>query len=398
MKVDLIHNKILIDSFESDKEAVHYYIEHLFDRTTEKLGAGVVMREDRTFYRIRSQFDGHRKPNCYMVATKFGGVVFDYFTPTPEELKTMQTNHVDQTQNSEAPVMTTKKAITSFQSASKRMVADVRADLKALDKAETQAHTSAMKAVDALPEVNRTLMSMAQYVTRGHGKQKVIVDGPFTLRSTANTALRDYCRKNPTVNPLTIAVALGSTLRATGVKFAPDCVHRRGVKERIRTTARTSRVNPERVKAQQELMRKRRQLARANSAVMRATHPLYSKLYVADDKSNRMLSGPYSTHAAAVAALTEHWKVKDLIVLSGQQCAHTRMQYAPKFVATAPVKLSATFFAEGQSVLVGGKISKITAVPTKKSDAKTITVAGVEYHHDDFSINYSRCMLMLTVK
>lgn len=290
---------------------------------------------------------------------------------------------------------TTNQVTTSFQSASKRMIADVRANLKSLDVAETQAHTKAMAAVDALPEVKRIILPRSQYLTQGLGKKKVIIDGPFTLRAGAHSALRAYVRKNPDVNPLSIAVCLGIVLRRHSTPFSPDYTPRGVAGSQVVRKIRVKAVNPERVKAQQELVRKRRLLSRANSSVLHATLPLNGKLYVVNDKTSLIVSGPYGTHSAAKLATAAN---TDLIVLSGQQCASAHMQYSPKFEVTSPVKLNSRFFAEGQTVLVNGKQTKITAIAAKKVTTKTITVNDESFDHSDFTLNYARRLLVLSVK
>lgn len=492
MQVQMYRDNIPLGKFEDLKDAVLHYIANLFDRDVEKLGAGVVLLSNGEHYRIRSQFDGHRKPNCYMVATRFGGVIFDYFKPTPTELKAMKAKadkirqdvyatladqfglkpseikdtdtldtlggdsldavevimrleedfeveitdseadkwqnagqivayfeaeadrarmnelatakRANQTPNYEVPGMTrtANKVEVAFASASKSMVAAVRADLKALDKAETQAHTKAMVAVDALPEVKRNIIIMPNswYVTLGQGKKKVIVDGPYKTRTGVSAALRTFVRKNPAVNPLMLFVAMGRILRAHGTPFSPDYVPRRAVIGRVAPQVKTKRIDPERVKAQQELIRKRRLLSRANSSVMRATAPLHGKLYVVDDKTNLMVSGPYSSHAAALKAIPEN--AKGLILLTGQHCAMTGIEYARQFKAVAPKKMHSHFFAEGQPVLVNGKRAKIVSVDNK---AKTATVrsksspaSDAAFSFQAFTLHYAACLLALNTK
>lgn len=491
MQVQMYRNNIPLGKFEDLKDAVLHYIANLFDRDVEKLGAGVVLLSNGEHYRIRSQFDGPRKPNCYMVATRFGGVIFDYFKPTPTELKAMKAKadkirqdvyatladqfglkpseikdtdtldtlggdsldavevimrleedfeveitdseadkwqnvgqivayfeaeadrarmnelaaakRANQTPNYEVPGMTrtANKVEASFASASKSMVASVRADLKSLDLAETQAHTKAMAAVDALPEVKRHIVIMPAdwYLTHGQGKKRVIVDGPYKSRSGVTTALRTYVRKNPAVNPLQVYVAVGHILRANSVPFSPDYIPRRGAVSRVEPKRKVKRINPELVKAQQDKMRKRRLLSRANSSVMRATAPLYGKLYVVDDKSSLMVSGPYGTHSAAKFAVGTN---SNLIVLSGQHCAMSNIEYARQFKAVTPKTLHSHFFAEGQSVLVNGKRAKIVSIDNK---AKTATVrcksspaSDAAFSFQAFTLHYAACLLALNTK
>lgn len=77
MKTELYYRGKLIGRFATHAEAVHHYIDHLYVRGVDKFCDGVVLRDECGYCTIRSQFVGTRKRREYMMASRFGGILFD---------------------------------------------------------------------------------------------------------------------------------------------------------------------------------------------------------------------------------------------------------------------------------------------------------------------------------
>lgn len=141
-------------------------------------------------------------------------------------------------------------------------------------------------------------------------------------------------------------------------------------------------------KASQAAVNARRAVIRADRLVRRACDFVASKLYVVDDKRNRVVAGPFGKHkeASTLAGGQKH-----LIVLTGTQCRNEDLKYLLGFKPVTAPRVTANMFAVGVTIMVAAVRAKIT---TYQAKTKTVvTNLGTVHSTDSFTLNFPKAML-----
>ena len=263
----------------------------------------------------------------------------------------------------------------------------MRSELRKLEVAETNATERALIAADKIGKVKKVAYAEPgdvpeapkkytkadlqagishTYIARRLRSGYEVFAGPFLLRGMldSRTSMRKFQAANPTLDPRTLEFVRGRELAGTDktVKFA-DTFKPRAVRTAPKTTDRRPKpvetaAQKAAAKKRQEAWNQRRLAGKATRMIKALSTPDYSKLYVIDDKRNRIVAGPFSKLADATKAAAD---VKNAVVLSGRQCRNESLKYATSFKANKEFKLTVGMFAVGVTVKLNGKRVKITA-------------------------------------
>lgn len=394
---DLFFNDEFIGSFDNDRAAISFYIENLFENGVDEFCKGVVLHEDGSYCNIRSQFVGHRNPRQYMVASRFGGIIFDYLDPT-------NMTHLIAIPAFDVPSIAGfahraevafKTTAYSFNTAMRKQTAQVGdAEQKATDKALAAgvkadklatAIVAENKAEAAAPVVQPRLNSIRLFLVRKVGAKQEVVAGPFAMREPARVALRNFLMANQQVDPRQMHIRIGRELNfgkftgAKGLRLPKFTV------ASVRTEARPkpSAKQIAQRKASQATVNARRAVIRSHRLIQTAIRIKSGSLYVLD-KRDRIVAGPFSTLKAAHEVCMGS---KDQYVQTGARCRNDNLKYVKGFKPATAAKVTGGMFAVGVPMMFAAVRTKITTY-----DAKTKTVCtalGTVHSCANFFINYS---------
>jgi acyl carrier protein len=493
MTTELFYRDTFIGSFPNYQAAVHHYVDELFVNGVDVFCKDVVLHSEDSYCQIRSQFKGTRKANDFMVSSRFGGILFDYFKPTysgpsnmarvtkavriRKEVLTIIAEQfgvkIDTIQDSDTaialggdsldeveclmcleehfeheiseeeadawktvgdcikfftngfkndePVETVPvvkeldvpcmsafghRAEVGFKQAKYAFSVAVRKQLTKVGDAEQKATDKALAGVEKLIKLTTTiaaenkaspkvvvkqplLRSIHYYLVRKARGVCEVVAGPFGFRDKGRSAIRTYLMKNATVDPRTVHLVMGDQLNrgkftvAAGLSLPLVAA---SVQQRIKP--KTTPAQSASRKAHQAAVMARRAAIRADRLVQQACAFVPSKLYVVDNKRNRVVAGPYSKHKEASALASGQ---KHLIVLTGTQCRNEDLKYLLGFKPVTAPRVTANMFAVGVTIMVAAVRAKITTYDTKTKTV--VTNLGTVHSTDSFTLNFPKALL-----
>lgn len=496
MTTELFYRDTFIGSFPNHQAAVHHYVDELFVNGVDVFCKDVVLHSEDSYCQIRSQFKGTRKHNDFMVSSRFGGILFDYFKPTysgpsnmarvtkavriRKEVLTIIAEQfgvkIDTIQDSDTaialggdsldeveclmcleehfeheiseeeadawknvgdcikfftngfkndePVETAPvvkeldvpcmsafghRAETGFKQAKYAFSVAVRKQLTKVGDAEQKATDKALAGVEKLIKLTTTiaaenkqekaapkvavkqplLRSIHYYLVRKARGVCEVVAGPFGFRGQSQSATRTYLMQNTSVDPRTVHVIMGRQLNSGKFTVAKSLrlpVISAAAQQRIKPKVTAAQIASR--KANQAAVNARRAVIRADRLVRHACDFVASKLYVVDNKRNRVVAGPYSKHKEASTLASGQ---KHLIVLTGSQCRNEELKYVLGFKPLVQPRVTANMFAVGVTIMVAAVRAKITTYDTK---TKTVgTNLGTVHSTASFTLNFPKAVL-----
>lgn len=401
MKTDLFYHDEFIGSFDDYQAAVSFYIDNLFENGVDEFCKGVVLHSDGSYCHIRSQFVGHRNPRQYMIASRFGGIIFDYLDPT-------NMTHLIAVVPFDVPSIAGfahraevafKTAAYSFNTTMRKQTAKVgEAEQKAHDKAVahggkidklTTAIVAENKAAPAVKQVQPRLNAIRLYLVRRVRAAREVVAGPFAFREQARIALRNFLMANHQVDPRQMFMLMGRELNHGKFTVAKGLRLPKVNTISVRTDARpkpTAKQIADR-KTSQAAVNARRAVIRASRLVDTAMRIKRGSLYVLN-KRDKIVAGPFGTLKAAHEVCVN---AVDQYVQAGARCRSENLGYAVGFKPAIAPKVTGGMFAVGVPMMIAAVRTKITTY-----DAKTKTVCtalGTVHSCANFFINYPKAML-----
>lgn len=373
MQTQLFFQGNFIGTFANYKAAVHHYVENLFENGQSEFCKDVVLHTDGEFCRIRSQFKGTRQRNQFMIASRFGGILFDYFKPTLSGPTNMA--RVTKAIRIRQEVLT----IISEQFG-------VKIDTIKDDDTSTALGGDSLDEVECImcleehfehevPEEDsdkwKTVGDMIKYFTNGFKNEVKPVSAQ--VKELDVPCIKTFAhRAEVAFKQAQFAFSSSVSKQTTKVGAAEQKAIDNAVKGSVTaiTKARTIRADSlrEKVAAPKRpamlpsvqrrvlTMRARRCIASAQMLVESAIGFSRNKYYVVDVKRNRVVYGPFvrETEARRISNAQKH-----CIVMTGRGCRNNYMRYDTRFTPTKRPRVTSGMFAPGSAVIIGGKTTKV---------------------------------------
>lgn len=389
MQTQLFYQGNFIGTFASYKEAVHHYVENLFENGQSEFCKDVVLHTDGEFCRIRSQFKGTRKRNQFMIASRFGGILFDYFKPTLSG----PTNMARVTK----AVRIRKEVLTIISEQFGVSIATIKDDDTSialggdsLDEVECimclEEHFE-HEVTEEESNVWKTVGDVIKYFTNGfkndvtHETAAVVKDldvpciKTFAHRAEVafkqakfafSTAVNKQTAKVGAAEQKAIDNAVQGSVRAI---TKARTIHADALREKVAAPKRPAMLPS--VQRRVLAMRARRFIASAQMLVDAAVGFSSSKYYVVDVNRNRVMYGPFvrETEARRISNAQKH-----CVVMSGRGCRNNYMRYDARFTPTKRPRVTSGMFAPGSAVIIGGKATKV--IIFDKKHRRVITKIG----------------------
>lgn len=374
MQTQLFFQGNFIGTFANYKAAVHHYVENMFENGQSEFCKDVVLHTDGDFCRIRSQFKGTRKRNQFMVSSRFGGILFDYFKPTLSGPTNMA--RVTKAIRIRQEVLT----IISEQFG-------VKIDTIKDDDTSTALGGDSLDEVECImcleehfeqevPEEDsytwKTVGDIIKYFTNGF-KNDVVVPEAKAPKELDVPCIKTFAhRAEVAFKQAQFAFSSAVSKQTAKVGAAEQKAIDNAVKGSVTaiTKARTIRTEslrekvaaPKRpamlpsVQRRIDAMRARRCIASARMLVESAIGFSRNKYYVVDVKRNRVMYGPFvrETEARRISNAQKH-----CIVMTGRGCRNNYMRYDTRFTPTKRPRVTSGMFAPGSAVIIGGKATKV---------------------------------------